>query len=64
MPTFRITYRARLARPPEDIVADRADTESGGTQVVLRRVVAVAGQPRETVLRRLPAADVADIETV
>ena len=56
MPVYRLTYRPGLARDPEDVEADSVTTDSTG-HVVLRATVFVIGQPREVVIRRVPASD-------
>ena len=66
MPVFRITYRADPDAPdrPTDLVeADRVEVEAD-VWLVFRRTVYVIGTPREVVVRRLPAAPVADVTEV
>ena len=70
MPVFRVTYRADddgeggLTPRPDDLVeADRVELESE-VWLVFRRTVFVIGAPRDVVVRRLPAAPVADVAEV
>ena len=60
MPTYRVLYRPETDLLPELVDADRVDVE-GELWVVFRRMVTVIGQPREVVVRRLPAAPIADV---
>ena len=63
MPTYRVLYRPETVLLPELVDADRVDVE-GELWVVFRRMVTVMGQPREVVVRRLPAAPIADVVEV
>ena len=66
MPVFRVTYRAdpnEGSRPDDLVEADRVEVESE-VWLVFRRTVYVIGAPREVVVRRLPAAPVADVAEV
>ena len=63
MPTYRVLYRPETDLLPELVDADRVDVECE-LWVVFRRMVTVIGQPREVVVRRLPAAPIADTGNV
>ena len=63
MPTYRVLHRPETDLLPELVDADRVDVE-GELWVVFRRMVTVIGQPREVVVRRLPAAPIADVVEV
>ena len=66
MPVFRITYRSDAGaglRPDDLVEADRVEVEAD-VWLVFRRTVYVIGAPREVVVRRLPAAPVADVAEV
>ena len=63
LPTYRVLYRPETVLLPEFVDADRVDVE-GELWVVFRRMVTVMGQPREVVVRRLPAAPIADVVEV
>ena len=56
-------FRPATDLPPELVDTDRVDLE-GELWLVFRRVVMVIGLPREVVVRRLPAAPVADVVEV
>ena len=60
MSVFRILFPPEHDRAPETVEADRVDVE-GERWVVFRRVVLVIGLPRAIVVRRQPAASVADV---
>ena len=59
MPVYRLTYRPGLGRDPEDVEADSVTVDATG-HVPLRATVFVIGQPREVVIRRVPASDVSE----
>lgn len=70
MPVFRITYRPdpdadgpESVRPDDLVEADRVEVEAD-VWLVFRRTVHVIGTPREVVVRRLPAAPVAEVAEV
>ena len=66
MPVFRVTYLpdpAEGPRPDDLVEADRVEVEAD-VWLVFRRTVYVIGAPREVVVRRLPAAPVADVAEV
>lgn len=70
MPVFRVTYRpdddtsgSDGPRPDDLVEADRVELESE-VWLVFRRTVFVIGAPRDVVVRRLPAAPVADVVEV
>ena len=63
VPTCRVLCRPETDLLPELVDADRVDVE-GELWVVFRRMVTVIGQPREVVVRRLPAAPIADVVEV
>lgn len=63
MPVYRVLYRPDNELPAEFIEADRVDLE-GELWLVFRRTVSVIGQPREVVVRRLPASPIADVVKV
>ena len=69
MPVFRVTYRpddgpdGPCPRPDNLVEADRVELESE-VWLVFRRTVFVIGTPRDVVVRRLPAAPVADVAEV
>jgi hypothetical protein len=61
MTAFTITYRDETGRAAETVEADVAELDPAGVWLVLRRVVLVVGRPREVVVRRLAAGDVAEV---
>jgi hypothetical protein len=66
VPVFRITYRAdpEAGPRPDDLVeADGVELEAD-VWLVFRRTVFVIGAPRDVVVRRVPAAPVADVAEV
>ncbi len=67
MPVFRVRYRPSpedAAAPPDCLVeADSVQVEAD-VWLVFRRTVFVIGAPRDVVVRRLPAAPVADVAEV
>ena len=66
MPVYRISYRADAAagaRPDDLVEADGVVLEAD-VWLVFRRTVFVIGAPRDVVVRRLPAAPVAEVVEV
>lgn len=66
MPVFRVRYRPSpedAARPDDLVEADSVQVEAD-VWLVFRRTVFVIGAPRDVVVRRLPAAPVADVAEV
>ena len=63
MPVHTVTYRPETGKPAEDVEADTAEVDTTGLWLVLRRTVLVVGRPREVVVRRIDARDVARVES-
>ncbi len=70
MPVFRITYRPDAEGEPgsgprpDDLVEADGVTLEADVWLVFRRTVFVIGTPRDVVVRRVPAAPVADVAQV
>lgn len=59
---FRITFTE--PREPEVVEADGAEVKASNGQIVLRRTVMVAGQPRQVVVRRYTAGEVESVDEI
>ncbi len=64
MPTYRVQYLPDAALPPESVDAESVDLDTSGVWLVFRRTVYVIGKPREVVVRRLAAREVAEVAEV
>ena len=66
MATFRITFRVRVGvrRLVLDVDADEHEAQRHGDWHVLWRYALVVGRPRRVVVIRLPAREVAALESL